>query len=157
MQPTTFHAASAQAAALPDSLPVGLSSGAHVAVQRLSWLQFETFWQELAALCAVLAQCADLPRRPGAAAHEGNNQSVDFEQAAADRTNENTALAAALAAAPQSVLKLAALSLRQPEAELASWPPGDVMAVAAASLELNFIRPAGVRDFFAAVARIGGG
>jgi hypothetical protein len=139
--PTTFRAASTQAAAIPDTLRVELSSGGTALVCRLSWLQFEALWSELAQLFAALAD----PAEPAAGRSDGD-----------DRPAASPTVEGVLAAAPQCVLKLAALSLRLAEAELAQWPPCDVLAVAAASLELNFIRPAGVRDFFASVARLGG-
>lgn len=145
--PTTFHAASAQAAAIPDTLRVELSSGGTALVCRLSWLQFEALWSELAQLFASLARD---PVGPPAGRSEG-----EYRPAAGPTAPED-AVASALAAAPQAVLRLAALSTRLPEAELAQWPPCDVLAIAAASLELNFIQPAGVRDFFASVARLGG-
>jgi hypothetical protein len=141
--PTTFHAASAQAAAIPDSMRVELSSGGTAQVLRLSWLQFEALWSELAVLFAALTDSsATVPGR---------------ESPQHASTEAHATIESALSSAPHFVLKLAALSTRLPETELAQWPPCDVLAIAAASLELNFIQPVGIRAFFASVARLGGG
>jgi hypothetical protein len=73
-----------------------------------------------------------------------------------DSRTADDGLPAALAAAPQLVLRLAAFSLGETELELADWPPCDVLAVAGAALDINFIQPAGVRAFFSSVAQLGG-
>lgn len=156
---STFNAASAQAAAIPDTLRVALSSGGQAEVCRLSWLQFEALWSELAALLSSVAGAEDQPLR-----HRDTEKQERKEEAGHPVSSsvsqclsgEDSALVAALSSAPQLILRLAALSLRLPEETLAGWPPCDVLAVAGVALELNFIKPAGVRDFFASVARLGG-
>jgi hypothetical protein len=144
--PTTFSAASAQAAAIPESIEVPLSSGASATVHRLSWLQFEALWSDMAGLLTALAE---VPVGPQARRYSSPEDEAEYRPAA------GPTIQAALAAAPQFVLRLAAQCLRLGEGEVAAWPPADVLACAAAGLELNFIQPAGVRSFFTAVGRLG--
>jgi hypothetical protein len=142
--PTSFFAASAQAAAIPEFIEIALSSGAGVAIHRLSWLQFEALWSELAQMLGALAEVP-----------VGVELAPPSPQAAAQGGASSAPTQSALLAAPQLVLRLASQCLRLPESDVARWPPADVLACAAAGLELNFIAPAGVRDFFAAVGRLG--
>lgn len=129
-KPNNINQASAQVAQLPTSQEVKLSGNKAAVVKRLSWIQFEALWAELASLFAAVL---------------GNGENLDTEQ-----------LAAELSSAPAFVLKLAALASSTPEAELASWNFDDVLAVGAAAIELNFNQPKGVRDFFCAAAKLAG-
>lgn len=122
---------------LPGNVEVELAGGRSVTVRRLSWIQFELLWGELATL---LSQLANLD--PSSAILQPTGGALP----AADD------LAARLSGAPAFVLRLASLSAGQPEAELSGWGFDDVLAVAAAALRLSFIESAGVRDFFAALA-----
>ena len=127
-EPTTVTEASAAVAALPDSLPVTLSSGQQLEVRRLSWLAFEAVWAELAALLSALL-------------------------AAGEEAGEDE-LTARLSGAPAAVLRLVCLSTGAAEGDAANWPYDDVLAVGAAALRLNFIDSAGVRSFFAALGSL---
>jgi len=122
--------ASKAVANLPSSIQARVSRGKLVTVSRMSWLKFEAVWADLSGLLAILA---------GAAEDAGEEEML-----------------ASLAAAPQVVLKLAALSSGTSEQELADWPFDDVLAVAAAALKLNFIDSAGVRDFSSALGKLAG-
>ena len=115
---------------MPSSQEVKLSATKTVVVKRLSWIQFEALWGELASLFAALL---------------GSGEELDLEQ-----------LATELASAPAFVLKLTALSTSTAETELAAWNFDDVLAVAAAAIELNFNQPKGLRDFFCAAAKLAG-
>jgi hypothetical protein len=127
---TTIAAASSAAAALAQSRSVRLAGGRAVDVRRLSWLQFEAAWAEIAPLIGALAA---LPEQPGA------------EQ-----------LAGAFADAPSLVLRLCALSTGLAEPELAGLSLDDVLMLSAAMVQLNFVEGAGVRDFFAALLALPG-
>lgn len=129
-KPNNVNEASAQVAAMPTSREVKLAAGKTAVVHRLSWIQFEALWLELASIIAAVM---------------GSGDELDSEQ-----------LAAELAQAPAFVLKLTALSTSLPEPELASWNFDDVLAVCAAAIELNFNEPKGVRDFFCAAAKLAG-
>lgn len=125
---TNIAAASAATAQLPASSDVRLPGGAKVRVARLTWLQFEAVWSELAGLLAQIAATPD---------------AGDPQQ-----------LAQALASAPTLLLKLCALCTPLSDTELAALAYDDVLALAAAVLELNFIDSAGVRGFFTAAAKL---
>ena len=127
---TTIAAASSAVAALPQSRSARLADGRVLDVRRLSWLQFEAAWGDLAPLIGALAA---LPEQPSA------------EQ-----------LALALADAPGLVLRLCALATGLSEAELAALSLDDVLALGAAAVQLNFVESVGVRDFFAALLALPG-
>ncbi len=129
-KPNNINQASAQVAAMPSSLEVRLPGNKTVVVSRLSWIQFEALWTELAALFATVLSSGD---------------ELDTDQMAAE-----------LSGAPAFVLKLTALSTSTSETELAGWNFDDVLAVCAAAIELNFNQPKGVRDFFCAAAKLAG-
>ncbi|MCC7477043.1 hypothetical protein IT575_01175 [bacterium] len=124
---TSIHEASAAALLLPQSIEVLLSDGRQVSLRRLSWLHFEALWQELAGLLAPL-----------------------LEGGSADRAE----LTQALLAAPACLLRLCSLGSGIPESELAQRSADDVLALSAASIELNFIQGAGLRSFFASAAQL---
>ena len=119
---------SAAVAAMPTEQRVLLSDGREVTVGRLSWLQFEALWQELAPLLAALI--------------------------AAGETPDPSALTAQLAQAPPVVVSLCLLTAPLSEPELVALPYGDVLSVAAAALRLNFAEGAGVRSFFGVLGRL---
>lgn len=123
---TNIHEASAAALLLPQSSAVLLSDGQSVTLQRLSWLHFETLWQELAGMLAPLLD-------GGAAAEE---------------------ITQALLGAPACLLRLCSLSSGISETELAARPADDVLALSAAAVELNFVQGAGLRSFFAVAAQL---
>jgi len=126
--PKDIVEASAAVASLPGEATVAISSGEHVTVRRLSWLQFEVAWADLAILLsALLAAGEDAPAEE---------------------------LLAQLTGAPATVLKLASLSSRLGESELAQWHFADVLSVAAAAIQLNFVDSAGVRSFFSALGKL---
>jgi hypothetical protein len=127
-EPQNFGEASAAAANLPAERELTLPSGKPVVVKRLSWLQFETLWVDLAGLLAALAAAGDAP--------------------------SDEELLGRLAGAPACALKLASLAGGFGEAELARWDFDSVLALAAAALQLNFVDGAGVRSFFGALARL---
>jgi hypothetical protein len=163
--PTSFSVASAQAAAIPESIAVVLSTGASATVHRLSWLQFEALWGDMACVLGALAESpVGTPFMASAGNAEATAEAAAPRRGPANkwldsdvRTGQAPSLQSALAAAPQLVLHLASQCLRLSESDVAQWPPADVLAAAAAGLELNFIAPAGVRDFFAAVGKLGKG
>jgi hypothetical protein len=127
-QPKDIVEASAAVTSLPDEAAVAISSGERVAVRRLSWLQFEVAWADLAILLsALLAAGEDAPAEE---------------------------LLAQLTGAPAVVLKLASLSSGLSETELAQWHFADVLSVAAAAIQLNFVDSAGVRGFFSALGKL---
>jgi hypothetical protein len=130
---TDVIAASAAVIKLPSGIEVELSGGRRVTVSRLSWLKFEAAWAELAGLLTALA---------GAGEDAGEDE-----------------LLSSLGSAPAAVLRLVALCTGEGEAQLAEWAFDDVLAVAAAALQLNFIDSSGVRDFSVALgglAKLGG-
>ena len=121
-------AVSSAVARLPLSAVCELSGGREIAIHRLTWLQFEALWSELAELLgALLAMRDDVPSEE---------------------------LAGRLAGAPAFVLKLSCLSSGLAEAELAGWAYDDVLALSAAALRLSFSDSAGLRDFFSALAAV---
>jgi hypothetical protein len=126
--PVNIAEASLQAANLPASREVMLPNGTTALVKRLSWLQFESLWSELAGVLAALA--------------------------AADEDGAANELAQQLSGAPACALRLASLAGGYAEAELARWDFASVLALAGAALELNFTESAGVRSFFGALARL---
>jgi hypothetical protein len=126
--PENIAEASMQAASLAASRELTLPNGKSAFVKRLSWLQFESLWTDLAGLLAALAAAGEAP--------------ADEE------------VMAQLSSAPACALRLASLSGGQAETELARWDFESVLALAAAALELNFVESAGVRSFFAALARL---
>ena len=125
-EPKSIVDASRQTANLPLSMTVNLSSGQSVAVRRLNWIEFEALWSELADILGGLLS---------------GNQAVTAE-----------ALTARLAAAPAFVLKLVGLTTSLDEGELARLPFNEVLDLAATGLQINFVLPSGVRDFFGALA-----
>jgi hypothetical protein len=127
---TSFTAASAAAAQLAPQTELTLPGGVAVHVKRLSWLEFETAWAGLSALLSAIANT------PADAAPEQYAQ--------------------ALCGAPGCVLKLCALSTELTPAQLSALPYDSVLAIAAETLALNFIDNAGVRRFFAVMARLPG-
>ncbi len=120
--------ASAAVARLPETLEVELGSGHRVKAGRLSWLQFEVLWPELAGLLTTLLRAVDGEGADG--------------------------LPEVLAGAPACVLRLVTLGSDLAEGEAAELPFDDVLAVAAAVVELNFVNTRGIHGFFAAVGRL---
>lgn len=127
-QPVNIAEASRQAAKLSASRDVSLPDGRAATVKRLSWMQFEMLWVELAGLLSALAAISD--------------NASDEE------------LLGQLTSVPACALRLASLSAGYSEADLARWDFDSVLIVAAAALELNFVEGAGVRSFFGALARL---
>lgn len=126
--PTDIVEASAAVAGLPDSCPVILADGTEVQIQRLSWLKFELIWTDLAAVLAALLAAGD------------------------DATPEQ--LLGSLGMAPGVVLKLVCLTTGRAESVVANMSVDDVLEMAAAAIQLNFVNSAGVRGFFTQVAKL---
>lgn len=127
-QPKDIVEASAVVADLPAEVTVAVSTGIVITVRRLSWLQFEAAWADLAILLsALLAAGEDAPAEE---------------------------LLAQLSGAPTAVLKLASLSSGLSDTELAQWHFADVLSVAAAAIQLNFVDSAGVRGFFSVLGKL---
>ena len=127
-EPVNITEASQAAANLNQQREVSLPGGKAAVVKRLSWLQFETLWVDLAGLLAALAAAGEAP--------------------------SDEELLGQLAGAPACALKLASLSGGYAEAELARWDFDSVLVLAAEALLLNFVDGAGVRSFFGALARL---
>lgn len=121
----SISAASAATAQLPTQRQVQLPDGQALHVKRLSWLQFEAVWEELAGVVGAVAGMPD------------NATPEQFAQA--------------LSGAPSLMLRLCVLSTELTEAGLAALPYDSVLAIAAEVLALNFIDSAEVRRFFAVV------
>ena len=127
-EPSDVVEASAAVSALPATAEVTLSTGRRIDVCRLDWLKFELVWAELSSLLAALLSGAE---EPTAATYQ-----------------------AELAQAPALTLKLTSLSTGLAESELARLCFDDVLVLAAAALELNFVQGAGIRRFFSAVSAL---
>ncbi len=127
-EPVNYGQASVMAASLPHQREVQLPDGTIAIVKRLSWMQFEMLWVELAGLLAALAAAGE---------------------AASDEE-----LLGRLAGAPACALRLASLSAGHSEADLARWDFDSVLSLAGAALQLNFLDGAGVRSFFGALAKL---
>jgi hypothetical protein len=125
--PTDITSVSRQIAALEASRRLELPGGNSVEIRRLSWLQFEQLWADLAGLLAALL----------------------------DEAQGEEAVAQRLLSAPALVLRLSSLSSGIADSELAAWPYDELLSLAAAALHFNFIETAGLRDFFAALLAAG--
>jgi hypothetical protein len=125
----TIHDASRAAATAPRSIEVELSGGRRRTVRRLNWLQFSALWPAVAALISELT------------AGGGDNTE-------ASGTGER------LSGIPAFLSRLAVLAGDIDERELDGFDLDDVLAVAAAALELNFVSGAGVRRFFGAASHL---
>jgi hypothetical protein len=124
----SISAASAATAQLPVMKPVQLPDGQVLHVKRLSWLQFEAVWAELAGMLGAVAS-----------------------------TPENAApeqFAQALSGVPGLMLKLCTLCTEMNDAGLAALPYDAVLAIAAEAIALNFLDSAGVRRFFAVACQL---
>jgi len=113
---------------LDQSRTVRLGSGRRLEVSRLNWLQFEAVWPELAGVLGALACTGE---------DAGSQELIDR-----------------LLGAPACLLKLVVLGTELTEEEASRLDFDDVLLIAAALVELNFVETAGVRSFFTALGRL---
>ncbi len=119
--------ASRSVLAMPGTRRLRLGNGRELEIRRLDWVGFELLWQEFCTLISGLST--------------GSLEDGD-------------ALLEQLGAAPQLVLKLAALSSGIAGEQLAQWEHGCVLELATAALEFNFAEGQALRDFSSALARL---
>jgi hypothetical protein len=164
---TNIAAASAAAAALPQSIAVNLSSGLKIKLRRLSWRSFEKLWPKLAALLLELWASSDSSPEPSPSAgpqtgpfgsagpHAGLSGSAGPQTGNSPHANQlSPSVAQRLLAVPGLLSELLTHCTDLKADELSELPLGDVLALSAAALRHNFIETAGLRDFFGALGEL---